>query len=172
MGDNLEWTREHPVSFVQWVPAEQVHANDYNPNVVAQPERDLLRLSIEYNGVVQPILVYEREDGEYEIIDGFHRSDVLRKELGFTHLPIVLARPDRTDRESRLEGTVHLNRAKGKHTISGDSNLVLELAKRNWSDSKIAKRLGMDMDEVLRLKQITGLSELFSDKDFSEAWEI
>lgn len=170
METNLEWTKDHPVSDVQWVPAEKVQANDYNPNSVAPPEMDLLELSIRNDGFTQPIVVWER-DGIYEVIDGFHRHLVGKTRLKLSHLPVVVINNDRTNKGDRIASTIRHNRARGKHKIDAMSDIVIDLSRRNWNDEKIAKELGMEPDEVLRLKQITGLAELFSDKEFSEAWE-
>lgn len=169
MADNLDWTKQHPVSNVIWVPVEKVVANDYNPNVVAPPEMKLLRLSIEADGYTQPIVVWERE-GLYEVVDGFHRH-IVGKELGYTHLPVVVVNNDRTDRNDRIASTIRHNRARGKHQVVGMSEIVQELSRRNWSNEKISRELGMEPDEVLRLKQIGGLAEMFADELFSEAWE-
>ena len=166
----LEWTKNHPVSKVKWVPAELVFGNDYNPNKVAPPEMKLLELSIAEDGFTQPIVVWQVEDG-YEVIDGFHRHLVGRK-MGLTHLPVVVINENRTDKGDRIASTIRHNRARGKHQIQAMSDIVVELSRRNWSDTRIAKELGMDADEVLRLKQITGLAELFMDEEFSEAWEV
>lgn len=164
-----EWVSEHPVSRVQWVPAESVQANDYNPNSVAPPEMALLRRSIEADGFTQPIVVW-MHDGVYEVIDGFHRH-LVGKEMGLTHLPVVIINSDRSDLGDRMAATIRHNRARGKHKVTSMSDIVVELSRRNWNDQKIARELGMDPDEVLRLKQITGLAELFANEDFSEAWE-
>ncbi|WP_288074299.1 ParB/RepB/Spo0J family partition protein [Pseudomonas sp.] len=164
-----EWTNQHPVNAVRWVPVELVRANDYNPNSVAKPEMDLLRRSIEADGYTQPIVVWEC-DGGYEVIDGFHRH-LVGKEMGLSHLPVVVVNRESTDRNDRIASTIRHNRARGKHRISSMSDIVVELSRRNWNDEKIARELGMDADEVLRLKQISGLAELFESEDFSEAWE-
>ena len=170
MGDHvLGWTKDHPVSSVQWVEAGLVHANDYNPNSVAPPEMKLLELSIQSDGFTQPIVVWETEAG-FEVIDGFHRH-IVGKKLGLTHLPVVIVNQHRTDKADRIASTIRHNRARGKHAVNAMSDIVQELARRNWSDAKIAKELGMEPDEVLRLKQISGLAEMFADRDFSEAWE-
>jgi ParB-like chromosome segregation protein Spo0J len=166
---NPEWTKNHPVSNVVWIQSELIHANDYNPNRVAPPEMKLLERSIEADGFTQPIVVW-KENGKYEVIDGFHRH-IVGKKQGLTHLPCVIINSDSSKRCDRIASTIRHNRARGKHLISEMSNIVAELSKRNWNDEKIAKELGMDADEVLRLKQITGLAELFSDEEFSEAWE-
>ena len=165
---DLSWTKNHPVSRLQWIVAEKVYANDYNPNQVAPPEMKLLRKSIEADGFTQPIVVWETEEG-YEVVDGFHRH-IVGKELGLSHLPVVVINGDRTDRGDRIAATIRHNRARGKHQIQAMSDIVVELSRRNWSDKRIAKELGMDADEILRLKQITGLAEMFADEEFSEAW--
>lgn len=161
--------KTHPVSNVQWVLSELVIANDYNPNSVAPPEMKLLQISIENDGFTQPIVVWQKE-GMYEVIDGFHRH-LVGKKLGFTHLPVVVINNDRSDKGDRIASTIRHNRARGKHKVDAMSEIVVDLSRRNWSDEKIAKELGMEPDEVLRLKQITGLAELFSNNEFSEAWE-
>lgn len=162
--------KQHPVNNVIWIEAEKVFANDYNPNSVAPPEMKLLRLSIEADGYTQPIVTWKISDDHYEVVDGFHRYSI-GIELGYSHLPIVVINSDRTDRTDRIASTIRHNRARGKHQIAAMSDIVVELSRRNWSDKKIAKELGMDADEVLRLKQITGLAELFATDEFSEAWE-
>ena len=161
---------KHPVSNVMWVDANLVHANDYNPNSVAPPEMTLLELSITSDGYTQPIVTFAMDDGTYEVVDGFHRH-LVGKKLGYPLLPIVVINPDRADRKDRIASTIRHNRARGKHKISSMSDIVVELSRQNWNDEKIAKELGMDADEVLRLKQISGLAEMFADEEFSEAWE-
>jgi len=170
MGDDLKWTENHPVSSVQWVPTDQVYANDYNPNSVAPPEMELLKISIETDGFTQPIVTFKTEQG-YEVVDGFHRHKVGKK-LGLTHLPIVVINDDSADRGNRIAATIRHNRARGKHQVGAMSDIVVELKRRNWSDEKIGRDLGMDPDEVLRLSQISGLAEMFADQEFSEAWEV
>lgn len=164
-----------PVDCVIWVPCEQVEANDYNPNSVAPPEMKLLEISIGEDGYTQPIVAWGRND-YYEVVDGFHRNRVGKESKSIRnrvhgHLPITLINTDREDRGDRIAATIRHNRARGKHQIAAMSDIVLDLARRNWSDAKIGRELGMEPDEVLRLKQITGLAELFSDVEFSEAWE-
>lgn len=168
-GARLADPEAHPVSRVQWVPADKVQANDYNPNSVAAPEMRLLRLSIESDGFTQPIVVWDTGE-HFEVIDGFHRH-LVGKELGMPMLPVVVVNADRLDKGDRIASTIRHNRARGKHAVEAMSEIVMELARRNWSDAKIARELGMDADEVLRLKQITGLAEMFADREFSEAWE-
>lgn len=164
-----------PVDFVKWVKNPLVHANDYNPNCVAPPEMELLRLSIEADGYTQPI-VSMPDDLGYEVIDGFHRhrvgkgcDDIQARIHGY--LPLVQIRASQKDKNDRMAATIRHNRARGKHKVEAMSDIVVELKRRFWSDEKIAKELGMESDEVLRLTQITGLSTLFADREFSEAWE-
>lgn len=171
MGTDMKWTEKHPVSRVRWVPVEQVKANDYNPNSVAPPEMELLQLSIEEDGYTQPIVTWQTGTDAYEVIDGFHRYRVGVERMKLSHLPIVVANEDRTDRGDRIAATIRHNRARGKHQVGAMSDIVQELSRRNWSPEKIGRELGMEPDEVLRLRQITGLAELFADREFSEAWE-
>jgi ParB-like chromosome segregation protein Spo0J len=160
---------KHPVSRVVWVPANEVYANDYNPNSVAPPEMKLLEVSIKTDGFTQPIVTWKTEEG-YEVVDGFHRH-LVGKKLGMSHLPIVILNEENTSKEERIAATIRHNRARGKHQVKAMSDIVVELSRRNWSDDRISKELGMDADEVLRLKQITGLAELFQEAKYSEAWE-
>lgn len=164
-----------PVDYVRWVPADDVKANDYNPNSVAPPEMELLRVSIMADGYTQPIVSNQEEAGII-VIDGFHRNrvgkecpDVKIKLHGY--LPVVQIRDTQVDAPERMASTIRHNRARGKHKVEAMSDIVLELRRRNWSEEKIGRELGMDPDEVLRLTQISGLAEMFADKDFSEAWE-
>ena len=164
-----------PVECVQWVPSNLVFANDYNPNSVAPPEMELLHTSIQEDGYTQPIVVWQH-DGIYEVVDGFHRNRVGKeyadiRERIHGYLPVVVINDDREDKGDRIASTIRHNRARGKHNVEAMSDIVLDLKKRNWSDAKIAKELGMDADEVLRLAQIQGLAEMFSDREFSQAWE-
>lgn len=164
-----------PVDCVQWVKADDVYANDYNPNTVAPPEMELLRLSIEADGYTQPIVAWPRPEG-VEVVDGFHRHRVGKEcpEVAARihgYLPVVRINPDRTDKGDRIAATIRHNRARGKHGVTSMSDVVVDLKRRNWSDKKIGKELGMDPDEVLRLAQVSGLAELFADRPFSEAWE-
>jgi ParB-like chromosome segregation protein Spo0J len=169
--------KTEPVDCVLWVKNTTVHANDYNPNSVAPPEMELLRLSIASDGYTQPIVSMLEEDMvTREVIDGFHRNRVGKEceeiqSRVHGYLPVVTINEDRTKINDRVASTIRHNRARGKHKIESMSDIVIDLKKRNWSDEKISKNLGMDADEVLRLCQIGGLSELFSDKDFSIAWE-
>ena len=166
---------DDPVDCVLWVKTESVVANDYNPNTVAPPEMRLLEHSITQDGYTQPIVSYV-EDETYVVVDGFHRHRVgaqhpaVRRRL-HGYVPITIINQDRTDRGDRIAATIRHNRARGKHQVAAMSEIVQELTRRQWSEEKIARELGMDADEVLRLKQITGLAELFADREFSDAWE-
>jgi len=166
---------EEPVDYVKWVRSDQVYANDYNPNSVAPPEMELLAHSILSDGYTQPIVTWATENGS-EVVDGFHRNRVGKenpqvRDRVMGYLPVVGIKPGREDRNDRIAATIRHNRARGKHQIEAMSEIVIELKRRNWSPKKIGKELGMDPDEVLRLCQISGLREMFSNSEFSEAWE-
>lgn len=172
---NVSPFKTEPTDFIRWVKKDSVYANSYNPNSVAPTEMDLLKLSIEADGYTQPIVTMKAENGR-EVIDGFHRHLVGKtyqpiQERVHGYLPVVTINSDRERLEDRMAATVRHNRARGKHKVESMSEIVMHLKKRKWSDNKIAKHLGMDADEVLRLRQITGLTEAFKDREFSEAWE-
>lgn len=167
--------KNEPVDCVIWEHSENVVANDYNPNKVAPPEMELLEISINNDGYTQPIVTYPVGD-KREIIDGFHRSRVGKeseqvRERVHGYLPIVRIRKEKEGKNERIASTIRHNRARGKHQIDAMSEIVLELKNRNWTNNRIARELGMDEDEILRLCQITGLEHLFSDSDFSKSWE-
>lgn len=169
--------KNEPVDLVRWVKSEDVVANDYNPNKVAPPEMELLEISIMNDGYTQPIVTWDnQEKNKIEVIDGFHRSRVgkeskiVRSRIN-GYLPIVGIRTEQSDKNDRIASTIRHNRARGKHQIDAMSEIVIELKNRNWTNQRIAKQLGMDEEEVLRLCQISGLENLFSDNDFSRAWE-
>lgn len=168
---------DEPVDCVLWIPQESVEANDYNPNSVAPPEMELLRVSIHEDGYTQPIVSWHRDDDVYEVVDGFHRNRVGReypdvRERVHGYLPLSVIKGDREDRSDRIASTIRHNRARGKHVVAAMSDIVVELKNRNWSNEKIARELGMDQDEILRLCQITGLADLFSDQEFSKSWDV
>jgi hypothetical protein len=168
--------KNEPVDYVKWVINEEVVANDYNPNKVAPPEMELLEISIMNDGYTQPIVTWDNEEkNKIEVIDGFHRNRVGKESkivskriMGF--LPIVSIRKEQSDKNDRIASTIRHNRARGKHQINAMSEIVIELKNRNWNNKRIAKQLGMDEEEVLRLCQISGLENVFSDNDFSNAW--
>lgn len=164
----------HPCLRPQLVPVESVHGNDYNPNKVAPPEMRLLELSIRKDGLTMPVVVASKsvDEPRHEVVDGFHRRTVvatvpdvlesLRGYLPVVHLPKGI--------EDRVTSTVRHNVARGSHQVELTAKLVTLLRKHNWSNERIGRELGMDPDEVLRLKQMTGLAEAFADREFSMAW--
>ena len=163
----------HPVVCPQLVPVEEVRGNDYNPNRVAPPEMRLLKLSIHKDGFTMPVVV-AREGKGHVVGDGFHRrqlaqTDVqIRESLG-GYLPVV--RIDKTGEEC-ITSTVRHNMARGTHQVELTAKLVTLLRNHKWTNERIGKELGMDPDEVLRLKQMQGLAEAFADREFSRAWDI
>jgi ParB-like chromosome segregation protein Spo0J len=169
--------KSEPVDFVRWVKNETVTANDYNPNKVAPPEMRLLELSIANDGYTQPIVTWDDVEKEtIEVIDGFHRNRVGKESKVVAkrvcgYLPIVNIRQEQSNKKDRMASTIRHNRARGKHQVDAMSEIVIELKNRNWNNSRIARELGMDEEEVLRLCQISGIEYLFTDKDFSRAWE-
>lgn len=166
--------KNEPVDMVYWVKNDAVHANEYNPNSVAPPEMELLERSIDADGYTQPIVSFPH-DGIIEVVDGFHRhrvgkeSDLIQDRVK-GYLPIVKIKESQEGINDRMASTIRHNRARGKHKVESMADIVIELKRRNWSDKKIGKELGMDPDEVLRLTQIQGLTEMFQDAEFSEAW--
>ncbi|EPA0075483.1 MULTISPECIES: IbrB-like domain-containing protein [Enterobacter] len=168
---------EQPIDCVLWVKQDNITANDYNPNNVAPPEKRLLSKSLELDGFTQPIVVTQNASQHYEIVDGFHRHEIgtnrasLKRQLK-GYLPVTCLREDRQDKHNRMAATIRHNRARGRHQINAMSEIVRELVQLGWNDERIGKELGMDNDEVLRLKQINGLLELFADRRYSEAWTV
>ena len=164
----------HPVLGVQLVPIDQVHGNTYNPNKVAPPEMRLLELSIRKDGITMPIVVADdHENAGYVVVDGFHRTTVVKQCTDVRlstggYMPVVRLNKSVED---RITSTVRHNIARGTHQVELSAKLVAALKKHNWTNERIGRELGMDADEVLRLKQITGLAEAFADKEFSRAWE-
>lgn len=171
--NSLSPFREQPVDKVIWVPLEKVKANSYNPNRVAADEMKLLYVSIDHDGYTQPVVTaYDPEKDEYIIVDGFHRYFVMReteiRERTQAHLPVVVINKDMND---RMASTIRHNRARGKHTIQGMSSLVFAMLEEGWNDSNICNELGMEAEELLRLKHITGFSKLFKDAEYNRAWK-
>ncbi len=168
--------KNEPVDCVVWVKNTDVQANDYNPNRVAPPEMKLLEISIANDGYTQPVVTFP-ENGKYTVVDGFHRTrvskecpEITKRVMGYT--PITIIRDSQADRTDRIASTIRHNRARGKHVVDAMSEIVLELKNRNWKNERIARELGMDEEEILRLCQITGLEDLFKDDDFSRSWSI
>lgn len=163
----------HPVTCPQLVHVEQVRGNEYNPNKVAPPEMRLLTLSIEKDGLTMPVVVADDKKG-WVVVDGFHRRQVVktkanvRQSLG-GYLPIVRLNKNLED---RITSTVRHNMARGAHQVELTAKLVTLLRRHNWTNERIGKELGMDPDEVLRLKQMQGLAEAFSNREFSRAWDV
>ena len=160
-----------PVWNIKAIPIEQIDANSYNPNHVAPPEMRLLYESIKEDGYTMPVVVYPKPDGRYEIVDGYHRytvmlthRDIYDREGGLLPCSII----DK-DVSNRMASTIRHNRARGSHSIELMMNIVGELKKAGMSDAWIMKEIGMDADELLRYKQLSGLAELFKDKTYSEA---
>ena len=173
---NLSPFKNEPVDFVKGVKHDRVTHNDYNPNKVAPPEMKLLELSIVNDGYTQPIVSWGNPEKDMiEVIDGFHRHRVGKESKVVNqrvqgYLPVVDIRTEQSGKQDRIASTIRHNRARGKHQVDAMSEIVIELKNRNWRNARIAKELGMDEEEVLRLCQISGLEELFSDNDFSRAW--
>jgi len=169
--------KNEPIDFVKWELCDNVTSNDYNPNKVAPPEMELLEVSILNDGYTQPIVSWENDEKNMvEVIDGFHRSRVgkeskIVKQRVMGYLPIVNIRTEQSGKNDRIASTIRHNRARGKHQVNAMSEIVIELKNRNWTNQRISKQLGMDEEEVLRLCQVSGLEHLFSDNDFSKAWE-
>jgi ParB-like chromosome segregation protein Spo0J len=163
-----------PVYNVLRVPIDQVTSNDYNPNAVAPPEMALLETSIWEDGYTMPIVTYRDDENDcYIIVDGFHRYSTMKRskrifEREQGHLPIVVIEKALGD---RMASTIRHNRARGSHNVELMSSIVSELVEMGKGDHWICKHIGMSPDELLRMKQITGLASLFANKEFSEAWE-
>lgn len=162
-----------PVDLVRWVPIEQVQPNDYNPNSVARTEMKLLHTSISHDGYTQPIVtIYDEKLKKYIIVDGFHRyfvslnnKDIYDRNLGLVPVTVIVK-----DINDRMASTVRHNRARGKHSIAGMSSMVFEMLDKGWPDEKICNELGMEPEELLKLKHITGFSKLFKDTEYSRSW--
>ena len=163
-----------PVNYVRWVDIDKVEANDYNPNSVANKEMSLLYTSIKHDGYTQPVVtVRDNSKDKYVIVDGFHRyftcktnDDILTRNHG--RLPVVVIEKDIND---RMASTVRHNRARGKHSIDGMSNMVFEMLENGWKDEDICNELGMESEEIVRLKHITGFSKLFENIEYRNAWK-
>lgn len=164
-----------PVYNVLRIPLEKVKANDYNPNAVAPPEMELLETSIWEDGYTQPVVTYFDKDNDiYIVVDGFHRYLICKtskriREREQGHLPIVVINKEMGD---RMASTIRHNRARGTHSVELMSNIVSELVEMGKGDTWICKHIGMSKDELLRLKQITGIAALFKNKDFNDSWEV
>ena len=166
--------KDQPVNRVKWVDIEEISPNDYNPNSVAKKEMGLLYTSILHDGYTQPVVtIFDEEKQKYIIIDGFHRyftcksnPDILERNKG--RLPIVVLNKNIND---RMASTVRHNRARGMHSVTGMSSMVFSMLENGWIDVDICNELGMSVEELVKLKHITGFSKLFEDKEYSKAWE-
>ena len=166
--------KSQPINLVQWVSIEMVEANDYNPNSVATIEMKLLYTSISHDGYTSPIVtIWDESIQKYVIVDGFHRystmrqnQDIYDRNMGL--IPIVVIDKEIND---RMASTVRHNRARGKHSISGMSSMVFSMLENGWKDSEICNELGMEPEELLRLKHLTGFSKLFENVEYKKAWE-
>jgi len=166
--------KDQPVDNVQWVSIDKVRANDYNPNSVANKEMSLLHRSIKHDGYTQPIVtIYDEKKDKYVIVDGFHRyyicltsKEINERNKGY--LPVVVIKKDIND---RMASTIRHNRARGEHSVDGMSNMVFNMLDQGWDDAAICNELGMEAEELLRLKHITGFSKLFEGTTYKQAWE-
>lgn len=169
----LSPTASMPIDLVRWVPLEQVVANDYNPNSVAPTEMRLLKASIDADGYTQPVVTFwDEEKSRYTIVDGFHRYTTMRVNPDVSArtgglLPIVVI--DKPLAE-RMASTVRHNRARGKHSVTGMSNMVFGMLKEGKTDEEICKELGMEAVELTRLKHVTGFATLFEGAEYGQAW--
>lgn len=165
--------KNEPCDCILWIRQENIRANEYNPNHVATPEMKLLYESIKSDGYTMPIVTYDLKDGNREIVDGFHRNRIGREHADIKkrlhgYLPVsTIDKPD----DERIGSTIRHNRARGTHGIRPMSDIVLDLSRQGWDDAKICEKLGMELDEVIRLKQITGLKDAFMNHEFSRSWE-
>lgn len=165
---------DDPVSRVKWVPMEKVVANGYNPNRCASSEMHLLYISIKADGFTQPIVtVYDAEQDVYVVVDGFHRSvigkmypDIAERTGG--RLPVVVIDKPIND---RMASTVRHNRARGKHSVDGMANMVFTMLENGMLDEEICNELGLEAEELVRLKHITGFSKLFENVEYKKSWE-
>jgi len=166
--------RANPVDNVRWVNYNMVEANDYNPNAVAKREMKLLYTSIKHDGYTQPIVtIWDEDKQKYVIVDGFHRYATMVynkdiREANNSEVPIVVLDKSIND---RMASTIRHNRARGKHSVDGMSNIVLQMLKNGWDDAAICNELGLETEELVRLKYVTGFAKLYEGKQFSQAWE-
>lgn len=166
--------KDQPVNEIKWIPIDKVVANDYNPNSVALNEMRLLYMSIKHDGYTQPVVtIYDKEQDIYVIVDGFHRylvmknyKDILDNCEGM--LPCVVLHKSIND---RMASTVRHNRARGKHSVDGMANMVFQMLDNGWEDAKICEELGLEVDELIRLKHLTGFSKLFENIEYKKAWQ-
>ena len=168
--------KHHPVDFVAWEKSNNVEPNQYNPNAIPPPEMLLLYESISNDGYTMPIVGF-RDQENIKIVDGFHRRETEQRNADvsastFGRIPISSIRAEQSETGDRMASTIRHNRARGVHNIDLMSTIVTELVEMGKGDAWICKHIGMSKDELLRMKQITGLASLFKNKDFSESWEV
>lgn len=166
--------KHHPVDYVAWEKSDNVEGNEYNPNSVAPPEMKLLIKSIEEDGFTMPIVTFPADT--IKIVDGFHRRKSERtsrriSDSTFGRIPITSIRQSQYDLSNRMASTIRHNRARGTHSIDLMVNIIAELTESGMGDDWIMKHIGVDADELLRLKQISGLAALFKDRDFTNSLE-
>ncbi|HEJ9512892.1 TPA: ParB-like nuclease domain-containing protein [Proteus mirabilis] len=173
--------KNEPTDCVLWIKQQQVIANDYNPNVMSPTEKRLLETSLVKDGYTQPVVVLpiqqsKNKPSQWQVVDGYHRyllskKNSLNKRIN-GYLPITILDVESHTMADQMAATIRHNRARGQHQVAAMSDIVKDLSRLGWNDQKIGDELGMSQDEVLRLKQISGLAELFSEHDFSEAWTV
>ncbi|HEJ9438966.1 TPA: ParB-like nuclease domain-containing protein [Proteus mirabilis] len=173
--------KNEPTDCVLWIKQQQVIANDYNPNVMSPTEKRLLETSLIKDGYTQPVVVLpiqqsKNKPSQWQVVDGYHRyllskKNSLNKRIN-GYLPITILDVESHTMADQMAATIRHNRARGQHQVAAMSDIVRDLSRLGWNDQKIGDELGMSQDEVLRLKQISGLAELFSEHDFSEAWTV
>lgn len=152
------------------VPIDKVRANTYNPNEVSDNNMKLLEESIMSNGFCFAVVtIYDPDMEQYVVIDGFHRYIIFRDYLQAKELPIIVLDEDISQ---RMEATVQFNRARGVHQVELMGDLVIALIKQGVDEEEISKKLGMELEEVLRLKQVTGIADVFKNQNYSSAWEM
>lgn len=170
--------RNEPIDCVLWMKTKKIVTNDYNPNNVAGPEKALLYTSLVQDGFTHPIVATQDPTcDKYVIIDGFHRFELSKKKGELNkrlddYVPVVLMPQASHDKSHRMAATIRHNRARGRHQINSMAEIVRELSHLGWNDEKISLELGMEADEVLRLKQVCGLFEMFNNRKFSQAWTV
>lgn len=171
--ENCSTQKSQPIDMVKWVHIDKVQANDYNPNSVAMTEMKLLYTSIAHDGYTQPVVtIYDAAQDKYIIIDGFHRYYICKNNpdilaINNNMLPVVVLKKDIND---RMASTVRHNRARGTHSIAGMSNMVFSMLQNGWKDEDICNELGMEPEELIKLKHITGFSKLFRNVEYKKAW--
>lgn len=164
--------KDQPINEVQWIPIEKVFANDYNPNSVATPEMKLLYISVKADGYTQPVVtIYDDKRDKYIIVDGFHRYSIMRRYKDIYQscegkLPCVVLKGK--TQADLMASTVRHNRARGKHSITGMSNIVMEMLLDGETDVDICTKLGLEPEELVRLKYITGYAKLYENKEYSK----